>query len=327
MSCNKITHILNEGRPLRRITCYTSISHLATSLSDRNFEEEETCSLCQNCSLATSCQRSMGCGSSRGIPIATVSNMPEASPPGQEADRDQPAVEVKAKGESTTAGLIRVKEMPPGSCDSIPVESQYGSTDSILSSTKSSSSTYGKPRNSSAKSNDSGLGGRGEEGTNDDIITEKSSTVLQEAAKVPEDATNVDLSIDSKQMRTPGPMGHRKRSHWGKLPPVHPKGRPNNSEEDKALETLLQKHVQFADKLIDELPTTSTIVKRPVSRGGVAFDIRTDEEEGSSSTSRGCPRKPACVLKYTQHRRAAEVVTHAELDEKQKAANQRRKVS
>lgn len=266
----------------------------------------------------------MGCGSSKSTAVVPMA-MPRPTEAVRSPEEEQISNKPPTKARGTTEAIIRVKQVSD-SCDSIPVESQYGSTDSIISSTNSNNTEH---RNGSAKSKDSGIGS-GE--CTDVIITENSSPVLKDVASVPENAANLELAVDGKQMKTPGPVGHRRRSH-GRLPPVDPRGRQKirensttekNKDED-ALEAILQKHVQFAEVLIDELPATSSIVKRPVSRGGVAFDIGTAEEK-VATTKRGA-RKPACVLKYAQHRRAAEVVTHAELDEKQKAADQRRKVS
>ena len=281
----------------------------------------------------------MGCGSSKSASVAPAVQIPEAWSPNKETNKDShvPAssgmnstsVEEKPHTESkkgTETSIIKVKEVP-GSCDSLPTESNYGSSESISSSNKitdNSSSTIGN-RNGSAKSNDSGLGGDYAR-----IITEKSSPTLKEVVAVPEELPELNLAIDGKKLKTPGPIGHRKRT-IGKLPPVHEKTKKNlqmhssDMNDPFSLEVILQKRVKFADKLINELPATSSIIKRPVSRSGVAFDIfmnGTEDKNGNQCSV----KKPPCVLKYAQHKRAADVVTHAELDEKQKAADQRRKV-
>lgn len=258
----------------------------------------------------------MGCGSSKSTAVVAPMPIPEAWSDNQQ----EKATLVKVKGSKVaTTGVIRVKEVS-GSCDSVlPTNSQYSSVESILKSADTGPGS--ECRNSSAKSTDSGLGKE-----QVDIITEQSSPMLKEVADVPESKPDPELTIDGKQMKTLGPMSHRKRS-YGKLPPVHPHSKQmtsiNVAEKPGELEAILQKHVQFADVLINELPASPSIVKRPVSRGGVAFDITTNEEQ---VIARPQVRKPACVLKYSQHRRAAEVITHAELDEKQKAADQRRQV-
>lgn len=274
----------------------------------------------------------MGCGSSKSTSIVAPMPMPEAW---SDKQQEEATVVKVIGGKVATASIIRVKEVT-GSCDSVlPGDSQYSSVESILKS--ADTGLNGEGRNGSAKSADSGLGKeqvdivtKESSPKEADIITEKSSPVLKQMADVPEDKPEPELSIDGKQMKTPGPWGHRKRSH-GRLPPVHPhsKHRLQNTSETVTgkpdeLEVILQKHVQFADDLINELPASPSIVKRPVSRGGVAFDVRTSDEQMEDGPQ---VRKPACVLKYAQHRRAAEVITHAELDEKQKAADQRRKVS
>lgn len=257
---------------------------------------------------------------------------PEVWSPSKEAKQNSHDKEknfVKVKGveakKTTATSIIRVKEMP-GSCGSTPMESQYGSSESITSSTKSAgSSCNNESRNGSARSNDSGLGReQQQQQQHTDIITEKSNPGLAGVANMPEKVPDPNLVVHGKQIKTPGPMGHRRRSN-ARLPPVHPRGRPQHLVADEqSLESILRKRVQFADVLIDELPVTSSIMKRPVSRGGVAFEIKNGEVDASTRT---CVRKPACVLKYAQHRRATEVVTHAELDEKQKVADLRRKVS
>ena len=247
----------------------------------------------------------MGCGSSKSTSTVAPMPMPEAWSPSTQQDKVT-LIKVKGSSEESKApptGIITVKEVAPaGSCDSLPLESQYSSSESI---TKSASS-IDDCRKGSAKSVDSGLG---RERT--DIITEKSDPALKVVAHVPENMPNhADLAIDGTQMKIPGPLGHRKRSN-GRLPPIHPTGKHRVSQEnqithDPSLEAILQKHVQFADVLINELPSSSSIVKRPVSRGGVAFDIGTDERRPIAPPS---SRKPPCVLKYSQQRRAADMVT------------------
>lgn len=268
----------------------------------------------------------MGCGSSKSTSTVAPMPMPETWSPATQQDK---VTLIRVKGSSKgnkvpATGIITVKAvMPAGSCDSLPLESQYSSSESI---TKSASS-IGECRKGSAKSVDSGLGRE----RTDIIITEQSDPALKVVAHVPENMPDpAELAIDGTQMKIPGPLGHRKRSN-SRLPPIHPTGKhrllqedSNQSTDGPSLEAILQKHVQFADVLINELPSISSIVKRPVSRGGVAFDIGTDERR--RPTVPPSSRKPQCVLKYSQQRRAADVITHAELDEKQKAADQRRKV-
>ena len=281
----------------------------------------------------------MGCGSSRSTAI--VAPMPTV--PATAAVESRVANSLTESNDNTpervtvsytrvreegsgpkTSSIIKVKEMP-GSCDSLPTESQYGSSESVTESTKSIPPCLsGEYRNGSAKSNDSGLG----RDHTEIIITENSSETMKDIAKIPEDVPEPNLTVDGKQMKTLGPMGHRKRNI--QLPPVHPNSQQKIQRENTVknnldnLDAILQKRVQFADELINELPSTASIVKRPVSRGGVAFDITSFSEE---SNRRSSNKRPECVRKYAQHRRAAEVVTHAELDEKQKAADQRRRVS
>lgn len=258
----------------------------------------------------------MGCAGSKSTSAVAPMPVPEAWAEGQQGKVASP----KGSGGSkvVAASVIRVKAVPENTHTG-PGDSQYSSSESIIKPVAM------EGRNGSARSADSGLGGEHA----DHVITEQSSPALKEVADIPDSKPDPDLVIDGKQMKTPGPIGHRKRS-TGRLPPVHPghsrhrvQTHPTEGTEEPSLESILEKHVQFADVLINELPALPSIVKRPVSRGGVAFDIGTDTQE---HVTRAHARKPACVVKYSQHRRAAEVVTHAELDEKQKAADQRRKV-
>ena len=274
---------------------------------------------------------SMGCGSSRNVAVSPMP-VPKTQPSNHEAKEclhmscsdNSSLVKIDShkeeKGSTVTSSIITVKEVQ-GSCDSMVTESHYSSSESIPEYTKTVSNSSNNSRDGSAKSNDSGLG----EGYHS-IITENSSSPLRKLANMPGDIPEPDLSIDGKKIKTPGPIGHRKRS-TGRLPPVHPKNKKSLEErsvlekdrvDPLSLEAILQKRVKFADVLIDELPASSDIIKRPVSRGGIAFDIVSGEETH---------RKPPCVLKYAQRKRAAEVVTHSELDEKLRAADQRRKVS
>ncbi len=257
----------------------------------------------------------MGCGSSKSTSVVAPMPMPEAW---SATTKDGHQELAKVKGSCRRATSVITVKAVAENCNSTPADSQYSSSESI---------TKPECRNGSAKSNDSGLGRE----RKSSIITEQSSPTLKELANVPETMAGADLIVDGKQMKTIGPLGHRKRN-TGKLPPVHPgphwllKNPTGTIEraDEPSLEAILEKHVQFADVLINELPVVSSIVKRPVSRGGVAFDINTNNRQLAASGTH--VRKPACVLKYSQQRRAADAITHAELDEKQKAADQRRKV-
>lgn len=301
----------------------------------------------------------MGCGSSKSTSVVAPMPLSEAArSPTKECQQDK----MKTGDQTTTARIITVKAMA-GSSDSILADSQYNSIESITKPVSSKTApNSNEMRNGSAKSTDSGLGG-----DQASIITEKSSPTLKEVAEVPESEASPNLAISGKQMKTLGPPGHRKRSTLPPLHPdrgrnaiqkrlsmeeekkeekMKEKAKGKEEEEgeveeekeevvrkeeeessDCELEAILEKHVQSADVLINELPDTSSIVKRPVSRGGVAFDITTTTAIATTTTGqqRSHFRKPPCVVKYSQHKRASEVVTHAELDEKQRVADQRRK--
>lgn len=233
--------------------------------------------------------------------------------------------------------IITVKEGPSvNTCDSSSKTAatttepnlKYVSSES-LSTCSTSKTTSVVSRHGSAKSKDSGLGGDAE---SDHIITEKSSPKQKHVADIPEELAEPDLAIDGKKMRTPGPMGHLKRSTI-KLPPVYPRNKIMKDEANSIpLEVILQKRVKFADKLINELPVTKSIVKRPVSRGGVAFDIlmggsETVKEESAAAGEEVERQAPACVRNYAKKQRRNDLVTRDELEEKQRAAEQRRKAS
>lgn len=269
----------------------------------------------------------MGCGSSRSVKVSPAPQAPAAPSEAQSPDRDreevnneknQPRTAKAHHKKGSTTNFITVKEVKE-SCDTLATESHYGSSESLPKITSNSSV---ESRNGSAKSNDSGLGPDQHVHNDNSIITENSSPVLKEVANLPENLQEPELNVEGKHMKTPGPIGHRKKSS-SRLPPVHPKSIAKLQENEKEkvdLEAILQKRIRFADVLINDLPATSGIVKRPVSRGGVAFDIVDSEDAGSI-------KKPKCVLKYAQNKRTADVITHKELEEKQMAAKRRKEVS
>lgn len=208
---------------------------------------------------------------------------------------------------SLGSNIIRVRETKSAS-DSMG-SSHYSSRDSITSSrSNSASSTITK---SSAKSDDSGLG---QEYSH--IITEKSKMEVKEAAQLPSDITTPDLIIRGQRLKTASPLSHRKR-----LPPIRSKSGVDNSTDASAISPpgAQQKHVSFSESLINELPESPSIIKRPCSRSGVAFDIMVGET--SSNTT---PRRRPARLQRLEKRQ--EPITLRDLVEKQREAKQRREV-
>ena len=217
----------------------------------------------------------------------------------------------KTANESLSASsVIKVQEaelhnQSSGESDS----SQYSSRESIHANTRliSAYSTQSKG------SQDSGLG---EEYAH--IITEGSDSTTKEVANLPQGMEAPNLTIEGEKIKTPSLVGHRRR-----LPPIQPvKGHASSSSESISPpppHTLAaSKRVTFS-KDLDELPDSPSIIKRPCSRGGLAFDIVLDE----SAADPAIRKKPVHLKKLEQKRGA---VSHEELDEKQRAAEERRKV-
>lgn len=189
--------------------------------------------------------------------------------------------------------------------------SQYSSRESVHINSRliSGYSTQSKA------SQDSGLG---EEYAH--IITEGSDSITKEIANLPQGMEAPNLTIEGEKMKTPSLVGHRKR-----LPPIQPvKSHASSSSASTSpppppsSSQAAPKRVTFT-KDLDELPDSPNIIKRPCSRGGLAFDIVLDE----SAADPAIRRKPIHLKKLEQRRGD---VSHEELDEKQRAAELRRKV-
>lgn len=209
----------------------------------------------------------------------------------------------------SSSSVIKVQEAEIHNQSSSESDSsQYSSRESIHINTRlvSAYSTQSKA------SQDSGLG---EEYAH--IITEGSDSTTKEVANLPQGMEAPNLTIEGEKIKTPSLVGHRKR-----LPPIQPvRGHASSSSESTSpppLSLATSKRVTFS-KDLNELPDSPSIIKRPCSRGGLAFDIVLDE----SSADPAIRRKPVHLKKLEQKRGA---VSHEELDEKQRAAELRRKV-
>ena len=285
----------------------------------------------------------MGCGSSKSrVAVAPAPMQPgSAQPQLRSEDGSQTTVQhngeaVERQSSSTSIGskksvkirqnkaLPKVANKPLSSASSVikvqeaevhnqssneSDSSQYSSRESVLITTRlvSAYSTQSKG------SQDSGLG---EEYAH--IITEGSDSATKEVANLPEGIEAPNLTIEGEKVKTPSLVGHRKR-----LPPIQPvKSRTSSSSESSSppppSSLASAKRVTFT-KDLEELPDSPNIIKRPCSRGGLAFDIVLDE----SAADPAIRRKPI-HLKKLEHKRGT--VSHEELDEKQRAAEIRRKV-
>ena len=168
---------------------------------------------------------------------------------------------------------------------------------SINSRTISATSSHSK---ASASSKDSGLD-LGDDYA--DIITETSDIQLQKFAELSDNTDVPDLTIDGVSVDRSATHRSKKtkqRLHQDVIQPELPSS---------------QKHVTFSEELISELPDSPSIIKRPVSRGGLAFDIVMGNDIPASR------QRP--VLSSTRKQK----LTYTELQEKQRVVAQRKKVT
>ena len=212
------------------------------------------------------------------------------------------------------SSIIKVQEADSqrNSRSSDSDSSHYSSSELIGSNTRliSAHSTESKG------SQDSGLG--------DDyahVITEGSDSTDKNIANIPDGMEKPNLTIEGEKLNTPSLTGHRKRP--ARLPPIQlSKGSTSSSENGSStsFESLGVKRVTFS-KLIDELPDSPSIIKKPCAKSGLAFDIVLEDSPMEEVTK----RRPVHLQKLEKSRRKG-TVSHEVLDEKQRAAEQRRKV-
>lgn len=262
----------------------------------------------------------MGCGSSKAAMVApqranetwTPSKRVQAFT--DESDTDLQADGVVAdKGSSqgkdrqwltadgsTQGGVIAVKAAPEGeTC-----------LDSGTIRTNSADSASSK---ATCSSSDSGLG---EEYAH--IVTEHSQKDQQKVAELPDDVQPARLTIEGQKITTPATHGHRKRltltSH---RPPPHPNGIPQPPGKPSHM-------VSFApnNKVLD-LPESPSIVQRPVSRGGLAFEVFLGNK-GDDTQLRGSRQKTPAVVKL--ERTPKNLPSKDQLLQQQRVAEERRKV-
>lgn len=200
-------------------------------------------------------------------------------------------------GVSQTSNIIHVKEQT--SLEPVSQENAYTPPDTLINSRiPSATSTHSK---TSDASKDSGLGDE-----HAGIITEKSDIQLQEIAKLSlVDGYIPDLAINGVPVNSK-PNSLKKTS-------------PEVCVDEKMSELIStlplgQKHVKFSEELISELPDSPSIIKRPASRGGLAFDVIIGSDVSKS-------RQKPVLSSIRNHK-----LSYSELQEKQHAVAQRKKV-
>jgi len=258
----------------------------------------------------------MGCGTSKAAAVVVANTNKE--PQVKKIESGNKVTEDSTPASSTTREKIMSSSSEEAATTpGLERDIKCSSCESLLRSDKTAVEVS---RQSSAKSKDSGLG----------VDTEpehasSSSVKSSPSMSTPPLPPNSSIKI-SKNMSVPGQIKRRQRNPI-RLPPI----KPTTPQEDKELEAILQKRVKFADTLINELPATNSIVKRPVSRGGVAFDIMVkhadSDSEGPALDETSGKTVPQCVQNYTKKQRLADSVTKAKLEQKQRKAEQRRKAS
>lgn len=238
----------------------------------------------------------MGCGASK-TPVVVPEQAP-SKPPESLDVRSSSTASLTGSRQNVKVRQRKTQALQSASsstlCSGSEANAQGAEVTSL--SSRNSSATSGKSKES-ASSGDSGLG---EEYT--EIITEKSNEALREVANVSTEIDPPALSIDGS------PLGKPKQE-TKKLQQI---------DSDEELPRGLR-HVTFAEKMISELPDSPSILKRPVSRGGMAFDISV-----ADSLS---PQTSAQMPAFSSNSKRRKRLSYQELQEKQKVAEQRKKVN
>ena len=143
-------------------------------------------------------------------------------------------------------------------------------------------------------------------------ITEKSDTTAKTLAKVPSDLQLPDLTICGVKLKTPvDPFDHRQKMARNQLTVKQ----NLKSTHRQSKQPMMPRKVTFTSTAAFEIPNDPKIIRRPSSRGGVAFEILL---KGSAVRSR-----PASAARLQRKKRS---VTKAELEESQERAQKRREV-
>lgn len=226
----------------------------------------------------------MGCNASRTAVVAPL-----------QAPCQPPEEDITSSRTSLTGSRRSVKVRPRKAQSSDTLQSNSTSTlcskaeydpqasDVTSMGSRNSSASSGKSK-ASASSGDSGLG--------EENGAEQSNEPSKENNRI---ADKTSSSIcDNSDNRSIGSNGSQSSE----------KPRPNG-----------QRNVKFAEKLISELPDSPSILKRPASRGGMAFDVVVEDTLS--------PRMPLISSSTKRRKRPS----YQELQEKQKVVEQRKKVS
>ncbi len=221
----------------------------------------------------------MGCNASR---TAVVAPLQAPSPPPEE--------DITSSRTSLTGSRRSVKVRPrkaqssdtlrSDSTSTLCSKAEYDPKDTDITSlgSRNSSASSGKSK-ASGTSGDSGLG---EENGVEKFTENLKKNIPNKPGSTVDDADNLSIGSNESQPDKPRPNG--------------------------------QRNVKFAAKLISELPDSPSILKRPASRGGMAFDVVVEDNLS--------PRMP--IISSSSKRRKR--LSYQELQEKQKVVEQRKKV-
>ena len=238
----------------------------------------------------------MGCGASK-TPVAVPEQAP-TKPPESLDVRSSSTASLTGSRQNVKVRQRKTSALQSASSSSLCSGSEVNAQGSEITSlsSRNSSATSGKSKESTS-SGDSGLGKEYTE-----IITEKSDETLREVANVSTEIDPPALSIDGS------PVGKSKQD-TKKLQQI---------DSDEELPRGLR-HVKFAEEMISELPDSPSILKRPVSRGGMAFDISV----GDSLSPKTSAQMPA----FSSNSKRRKRLSYQELQERQRAVDQRKKVN
>ncbi len=233
----------------------------------------------------------MGCGSSNVVApeleLAPLKPQPESQ-------------DISSSSVSSLTGSrqsVKVRQRKARSSNAL----QSSSTTSLSEIEQDAQTSEVSSRNISGKSKvsafsgDSGLG----EEYKEMIITDKSDETLRENASTPGELEEPSLSIDSSGVNNERGISKSTGS--------------NSSEKEQPLPNGIR-HVKFAEELIGELPDSPSILKRPVSRGGMAFDVVVGDNLS--------PQMPVFSSSAKRRKR----LSYQEIQEKQKLVVQRKMV-
>ncbi len=258
----------------------------------------------------------MGCGSSRSAAVAPqrTSEAWITSTGEKTLTSSQTGKPILNEG---SRGLTSSEDNNPGSIVSVTAANKHkGEVPGSLGS--SSRTNSADSTSSKANSSDSGLG---EEYAH--VITEKSDEDKQTIAEVPDGVQSTELAIEGRKLTTPAHQGHRKRLTFSSHRPPHSHDQHPTTASLSPIKA--SRTVSFDPKAVKlNLPDSPSIIQRPVSRSGMAFEVFLGGN-GDDTGERGSRMKTPGVMRL--ERRRKELATKKQLLEQQRMAEQRRKVS